>query len=198
MSNDLSKDDVQGAQDDVKGSEASNSVAYETYDRVMGALKKRESENSSIKSQLEEYKRRDLESQGKHDEVIASLKSENERLSIESKETRKNYTKRAVESSFIEEAKSRGCNMDPKRLFKMYESDKDSLSILEADDDHNIFGMDRLMDQVVKDNSNIFKPEKVRMVDGVPRNKIPQKKPVDVKSMTIEEIYDYAEKNKIK
>lgn len=136
-----------------QGSAGEDKVSYETYLRTLDEAKKAKSKLSEIQDQLDSLKKRDLESQGKLEELLDMTRQENEKLKGTIRDKVSKVVHRMVEGQVIAKAQSMGC-IDPDALSKL--TDISSIEVNDETmqaDDSQISG---LLDSLKKDKPYLF------------------------------------------
>lgn len=123
--------------DEAQGS--NDQVSYDSYRRVVGKLKKRDTETAELKARLEALETEKLESSGQKEELINKLKEDQRRLREDLKATKSNYAWRSITSSIKDEATKHGCSR-PDVLIKLMGKEQLSGLIESVDQDFNVDG----------------------------------------------------------
>lgn len=162
-------------------------VKYETYKKVLAEKKARDERLSAMEARLKEYEQRDLESKGKHEEVISSLRDQVRNLQGEVAKRDKAYVMSKVEGAIKTKALAAGC-LNPDKLLRLLDGDK--INSLEVNDRYEVSeqDVDFLVSEAKKENEFLFKKSRANVVDGDPvgQPKIALAKPVE--KMTNEEL----------
>lgn len=157
-------------------------VAYSTYSKVLGTLKKRESELDEVKTRLESIELDKKQAEGNKDEVITDLRSRLQSLESEKSTLRSKYAWNSLEGQIKSEAVRSGC-VNPDKLVRLLE--EDDLKSIEVDDSFKVNQDDlsRLIEKAKKDHSDIglFGKKKVNVNDVSP-------KPVKHESKKVEDM----------
>jgi hypothetical protein len=165
-------------------------VAYSTYSKVMGTLKKRESELNEVRSKLESIELEKKQAEGNKDEVINQLRekianSEKEKQSLQSK-----FAWNSLEGQIKSQAMKAGC-VNPDKLIRLL--DDDDLKAIEVDDSFKVNNDDltRLIEKAKKDHSDIglFGKKQVNVNDVSPKPMKQNEKKVE--EMTASELKEY-------
>lgn len=119
-------DSAQENQDQVSASGGNDTVKYDTYKRTLGEAKKYKSEVETLKSRLSELEQSQLSAEGKKDELIDSLKKQNNDLNSKLSQAVGNFAKSKVHEVMMSEASKLGCQ-DPELLIRAYGSDLDAI-----------------------------------------------------------------------
>jgi predicted nuclease with TOPRIM domain len=86
------------------------SVKYETYSRVLGKLKKTESEFQSLNDRLKQLEQEKLEAEGNKDKLIESLRGEVNEHRSKYQKTIGAFAVSQAKNALIDEAVKMGCN----------------------------------------------------------------------------------------
>jgi len=146
------------------------SVSYDTYDRVLKGRKRVDSELSDLKAQLADIEQGKAIAEGRKDDVIKSLREENNSIKTNLKEVKKNYAWNSVESQIVNEAVKQGC-VNPTKLIRLL--DREDLEGIEVSDDFSVNKEDlvRLVEKSKQENSDIglFGKKTVNVNHAVPK-----------------------------
>lgn len=152
-----------------------DSVAYETYRRVVGNEKKLKSELSVLREEVERFRQEKLQAEGNNTEVIESLRKQNKELDEKLKKTTNNFGWKIVSSEIKSVAAKEGCT-NPDKLLKLI--DDEDYKTLPVGDDFSVDtdAIKALIEKAKVQNADIglFKTTKAAPVDGVPNSR-PQK-----------------------
>lgn len=85
------------------------SVAYESYAKLLSEKKKLQSEHTEARARLEEYEQGKLEAEGKLKEALENQKKLTQQFKDKNLEIVKTVTNKAVRSQFLREAEKLGC-----------------------------------------------------------------------------------------
>lgn len=163
-------------------------VAYETYKKAMETVAKRSEKLSELEKELENYRQKELEQQGKSQELIESLRKQKEERENELKKVQSNFALKTLKSSFSEVAREQGCVM-PDKLLKLL--DRDALNAVEIDDEFNINRnqLKEIVEKAKEENPFAFVKKEVNIVDGVPKaHEVRKPKTKSPKEMSREEL----------
>lgn len=145
----------------------SDKVAYATYSKVMGTLKKREAQLEDLQAKLEGIELQKQQDEGNKDEVIATLRKRLDETESEKKQLKHNYAWNSIEGQIKAKAVEAGC-VNPEKLIRLL-PDED-LKAIEVDDSFRVNSDDlgRLIEKAKKDNSDIglFGRRKANINDG--------------------------------
>ena len=111
-----------------------NIPSYEWHRRVLGENKKYKSQLSEAQSRLEAYEQKEMEAQGKHQDLINALRDENQRLKAGIDERDQVYTWSKRSEALRHAATREGC-VKPDHLLKLM--DQDLLNQIEVDESYN-------------------------------------------------------------
>ncbi len=178
----------------VQDPEKKNEVSYETYRRTVEKEKQLREKSKTLEAQLESYRQKELESQGKYEEVVSSLRKKIEDLENQNKEVRGNFVLKTVDSAIEKELVKRGCINTRDALGLLT---NDDYSMLEVDEKYNV-SQDRvktLIDSFQQQREYMFKPREIKVNDSVPLNSGFSKPKVDLSKMSTKELIDFAVKN---
>lgn len=169
-------------------------VAYSTYSKVLGTLKKRESELDELRSRIDSIELEKKQAEGNKDEVITTLRSKLKEAEEGSKKLQHKYAWNVLEGQIKTEAIKQGC-ANPDKLIRLLSDD--DLKAIEVDAGFNVNQDDlkRLIDKARKDNEDIglFKNRSVNVNDVSP-TKSPAPKQKKVEEMTPSELAEYIKK----
>lgn len=145
-------------------------VAYSTYSKVMGTLKKRESELNEVRSRLENIELEKKQAEGNKDEVIQELRSKLTDAEKAQQQIKHKYAWNTLEGQIKTAAVQQGC-VNPDKLIRLLE--EDDLKAIEVGDDFRVNSDDltRLLEKAKKDHSDIglFGKKSVNVNDVTPK-----------------------------
>lgn len=145
-------------------------VAYSTYSKVMGTLKKRESELNEVRSRLESIELEKKQAEGNKDEVIQELRSKLTDAEKAQQQIKHKYAWNTLEGQIKTAAVQQGC-VNPDKLIRLLE--EDDLKAIEVGDDFRVNSDDltRLLEKAKKDHSDIglFGKKNVNVNDVTPK-----------------------------
>ena len=107
--------------------------SYDWHRRVLADSKKMKSQLQEANERLALYEQREMETQGKHQELISSLRDENNRLKGEVKQRDEVYTWSQVTNELKSAALKLGCSK-PDHLLRLLP--EDALSQISVDDNY--------------------------------------------------------------
>lgn len=148
-------------------------VAYETYRKTVGEVKKlkpelraKEEENLELKRQVELYEQQKAESEGRKDDVIKSLRDKIVEVETERSTIKKNYAWNALSAQIKSEAIKQGC-VNPDKLIRLMP--EEDLKGIDINDEFmiNSEDLERVIAKAKADNSDIglFGMKKVNVND---------------------------------
>lgn len=144
-------------------------VSYESFRKSVEAEKRARERAQTLEAELEGKKQAELESQGKHEEIIESLKSKLFKTESTLKEEREKYLWNNVTSTVKTEAVKHGCT-NPDKLVKLL--DNDDFSMLQAENGQIMpQSIAALMDKAKRENDFLFSKPAVRVNDAIPDNR---------------------------
>lgn len=145
-------------------------VAYSTYSKVMGTLKKRESELNEVRSRLEGIELEKKQAEGNKDEVIQELRNKLTDAEKAQQQIKHKYAWNTLEGQIKTAAVQQGC-VNPDKLIRLLE--EDDLKAIEVGDDFRVNSDDltRLLEKAKKDHSDIglFGKKNVNVNDVTPK-----------------------------
>lgn len=175
-----------------KGQEQ-DKVSYESFRKSVEAEKRARERAQTLEAELEAKKQAELEAQGKHQEIIDSLKNKNFELESTLKKEREKYLWNNVTSAVKTEAVKHGCK-NPDKLVKLMDSD--DFSMLQAENGQIMSqSLAALMDKVKKENDFLFTGPAVKVNDAVPSNNPPVQREKSLAEMTSAEKLEALKKN---
>lgn len=145
-------------------------IAYDSYKKAVTQYKSAKSEVDTLKSKLEQYEQERLESQGRKDEVIASLRKQLSELDEKSRRSQQSYTWNVVGAQIKSELAAKGVRNPEKALKYAKAAHKDDLSSIEVDEDYNVNPQDlsRFVDKFLMDNQDMGFVSRVGVKDIPP------------------------------
>ena len=169
-----------------------NIPSYEWHRRVLSDAKKYKSQLTDAQSKLEAYEQKEMEAQGKHQDLIAALRDENHKLKAGISERDQVYTWSKRSEALRHVASQQGC-VKPDHLLRLM--DEDVLKQIQVDDSYNPVAED--VARVVEsfkgnpDYQYLFRA-KAHSVDTVtPNSKVQKKERRKVSEMSSDEIARY-------
>lgn len=167
------------------GTGEAKSVAYESFDKAVREAKNARERARLLEEEVNSYKTKELEAQGKHEEVIASLRKELNETKTKAQQEREQRLWEKVTGAVSTEALKHGCQ-SPDKLIKLL--DQSDFELLKTDGgDIQKDTLSKLIDKAKKENSFLFKQPAVPMNDTVPGGSKPAPKK-KASEMTKEEI----------
>lgn len=166
-----------------------NIPSYEWHRRVLGENKKFKSQLTDAQERLKAYEQKEMEAQGKHQDLITALRNENQKLKagIDERDQVYMWSKRSEALRHV--ASQQGC-VKPDHLLRLM--DQEVLNQIQVDDAYNPIADD--VNRVVEsfkgnpDYQYLFKA-KAHSVDTVtPNSKVQKKEPRKIADMSSEEI----------
>ena len=169
--------------------ESENIPSYEWHRRVLGENKKYKSQLTDAQQRLEAYEQKEMEAQGKHQDLIAALRDENQKLKAGIDERDQVYTWSKRSEALRHAATQQGC-VKPDHLLKLM--DQEVLNQIQVDDSYNPVAED--VARVVEsfrgnpDYQYLFRA-KAHSVDTVtPNSKVQKKEPRKIEELSSDEI----------
>lgn len=149
-------------------------VSYESFRKSVEAEKRARERAHALEAELEAKKQAELEAQGKHEEIIESLKNKLYETESVLKKEREKYLWNSVTSAVKTEAVKHGCK-NPDKLVKLLDSD--DFSMLQADNGQIMQqSLAALIDKAKKENDFLFTAPAVKVNDVIPSNRPEQPK----------------------
>ena len=111
-----------------------NIPSYEWHRRVLGENKKYKSQLTDAQDRLKVYEQKEMEAQGKHQDLISALREENQKLKAGIDERDQVYTWSKRSEALRHVATQQGC-VKPEHLLRLM--DQDVLNQIEVDDNYN-------------------------------------------------------------
>ena len=170
-------------------SKSGNIPSYEWHRRVLGESKKAKSELAEARQRLEAYEQKEMEAQGKHQDLINALRDENQKLKAGISERDQVYTWSKRSEALRHVANQNGCIHSDHLLRLMDES---VLQQIEVDDHYNPVAEDvqRVVESFKRnpEYQYLFR-SKAPSVDTVtPNSKAQKKESKKISEMSADEI----------
>jgi len=148
-------------------------IAYDSYKKAVNQYKSAKSEADSLRAKLQQYEEEKLESQGRKDEVIASLRKQLGELDDKYRGSQRSYTWNVVGAQIKSELAAKGVRNPEKALKYAKAAHKDDLSAIEVDEDYNVNHQDlsRFVDKFLMENQDMGFVSKVGVKD-IPPGKV--------------------------
>jgi hypothetical protein len=167
-------------------------VAYSTYSKVMGTLKKRESELNEVRSRLESIELEKKQAEGNKDEVISTLREKLKEAQSSTDQLKHQYVWSSLEGQIKTEAVKHGCR-NPDKLMKLL--NEDDLKSIQVGNDFKVNqdDLNRLLEKAKKDNEDIalFQKKSVNINDVAPKmaqsKSVKEMNAAEVRKMLLEE-----------
>ena len=166
-----------------------NIPSYEWHRRVLSENKKFKSQLNETQERLRAYEEKEMEATGKHQDLIAALRNENQKLKAGIDERDQVYTWSKRSEALRHAATQQGC-VKPDHLLKLM--DQEVLNQIQVDDSYNPVTDD--VNRVVEsfkgnpDYQYLFRA-KAHSVDTVtPSAKVQKKEPRKIEEMSSDEI----------
>lgn len=166
--------------------ENSDTVSWTSHKKLLAEKKRRDEQLAELQSKLDAFEQKKMEGEGKKDDVIASLRKQNEELSRSVKKKDAEYSWNVVSSQIKERAIQDGCT-DASKLLRLME--QEDLNAVEVDESFRVNGKDLevLMEKAKKENPFLFKKATAPVSDLPPANAV-QPGGKEVGKMSAEEI----------
>lgn len=159
-----------------------DSVAYETYQKLLAEKKKLQTETQEIKTKLDEYEQGKLEAEGKLKEALENAKQLNTKLKTDKVELFKKVADKAIRSQFFRKAEKLGCH-DPEVAMKALSFD--DLEITE-DFEFDENKLEEKLQVLTKEKPYLFKKDVKLPADVTPTNKnAPEKSFADMSTQEL-------------
>lgn len=166
--------------------------SYDWHRRVLADSKKMKSQLQDANEKLALYEQREMEAQGKHAELLSSLRDENNRLKNEVKQRDEVYTWSQVTNELKSAALKLGCNQVDHLMRLLPE---DSLTQISVDENYRADKEEvmRLMESMkANPEYSYFFTAKTPSVDTVnPVTQIEKDKPKTAKNMSLGEKLEF-------
>jgi hypothetical protein len=164
-----------------------DTVAYESFKKSVEAEKKARERAQLLEAELNAYKTKELEAQGKYEEITQTLKQQLQEKELALKQERERYAWNTVTGAIKSEAIKHGCK-SPEKLIRLF--DKTDFETLRAENGEiDSDSLTRLMDKAKKENDFLFTSPAIKINDVNPRGSAPEKPSVkNPKEMTKEEL----------
>lgn len=158
-----------GGTQEASGQKGSDVVAYETYQKTLQAEKNAKAERDRLKAELDAKKQAEMEAQGKHQELIESLRGQVKEKDELLKKTESTFYAVQIQNQLKSAAAKHGCE-HPDKLLKLIDSkDYERLEFDKSTMALNNQDVESLMERLKKENEFIFKRGQARVVDGTPK-----------------------------
>lgn len=152
--------------------EKKDQVSYDSFRKSVEAEKRARERAQQLEAELEAKKQAELEAQGKHEEIIESLKNKLYETESTLKKEREKYLWNSVTSAVKTEAVKHGCK-NPDKLVKLL--DQEDFSMLQAENGQIMSqSLHALIDKAKKENDFLFTAPAMKINDAVPSGKIDQ------------------------
>ncbi len=145
-------------------------IAYDTYKKAISQYKRANDRVAELENALQSYEQDKMQSEGKKDEVIASLKKQLGELQEQHRKTNASYTWNVVGAQIKSELAARGVRNADKALNYAKAVHKDDLATIAVDDQYNVDSTDlgRFVDKFLMENQDMGFISKVGVRDIPP------------------------------
>lgn len=135
-------------------------------DELLGKVKSLSEQLKAERERNEAYQQKELESQGRLNELIDKLRTENELKDRRAEELKANYTYKVLTSEVISKAAAKGMN-DPSDALSLFSMDglKD---IVDEEFNVNSESVERMLEGLKKSKPYLFRGNSPQVRDGVP------------------------------
>lgn len=170
-------------------SKSENIPSYEWHRRVLGENKKYKSQLTDAQERLKAYEQKEMEAQGKHQDLISALRDENSKLKAGIDERDQVYTWSKRSEALRHVASQQGC-LKPDHLLRLMP--EEILNQIEVDDAYNpvVEDVNRVVESFKgdPDYQYLFRA-KAHSVDTVtPNSKVQKDEPRKISEMSTDEI----------
>ena len=162
-------------------------VSYDSFRKSVAAEKSARARAQSLEEQLNAYKTKELESQGKTEEVLASYKSRIGELEGTLKNERKQYAWERISSGIQTEALKQGCKHPDLFLKSLEDAELESLQVEDGYKVNNE-SLARVVEAKRKRYPDLFAVRNVNINDSTPVSRLETKTQVNLKDMSKEEM----------
>lgn len=166
-----------------------NIPSYEWHRRVLGENKKYKSQLNDAQERLKAYEEKEMEAQGKHQDLIAALRDENQKLKTGIDERDQVYTWSKRSEAIRHVASQNGC-VNSDHLLRLM--DQDVLNSIEVDDAYNPVSED--VNRIVEsfkgnpDYQYLFRAQAHSVDTVTPNSKAQKSEPRKISQMSSDEI----------
>lgn len=145
-------------------------IAYETHRKALAQRARLKEEREQLSKELESYKQREMESQGKYQELVEAQRKRISELEEKTKQMSTSYQWNVIGAQIKSEFASRGVKAPDKALKYAVAAHKDDLNTIEVDDQYNVNSSDlkRFVDKFLTDNQEMGFVSKVGVRDLPP------------------------------
>lgn len=164
-----SADDVRQQYDQDKH----DGIAYDSYKKAVSQYKTAQGRVDELEAKVRQYEESQLESQGRKDEVITSLRKQLSELQEKHRTNQQSYTWNVVGAQIKSELATKGVRNPDKALKYAKAAHRDDLSAIEVDEDYNVNPQDlsRFVDKFLMDNQDMGFVSRVGVKD-IPPGKV--------------------------
>ncbi len=145
-------------------------IAYETHQRALKQRAQFREKNESLEAQLQSYRQKELEDEGKHKEVIQAQRKQITELEDKQKKMSSNYMWNVIGAQLKSEFSAKGVGNPDKVLKFAVATCRDDLSSIEVDDQYQVNREDlsRFVDKFLGENTDMKFVNKVGVKDLSP------------------------------
>lgn len=168
-------------------------IAYETHRKALAQRAKFKEDNDTLRAELDSYKQREMESQGKFQELVESQRKRIAELEERNKKMSSQYQWNVVGAQIKSELSTRGVRNADKALKYAIAAHKDDLNTIEVDDQYNVNSEDlgRFVDKFLSDNVDMGWVNKVNVKDLTPGgDKSGNNEPKSISKLSDDEIME--------
>lgn len=167
-------------------------IAYETHKKALSQRVKFKEEAANYKSELESYKQRELENQGKYKELVDSQRKRIDELETKDKDRDRSYQWNVIGAQIKSEFARKGVNNPEKALKFAAAAHKDDLNTIEVDDQYNVNSSDmqRFVDKFLNENIDMGFVNKVGISDLPPSGHARKEEGKKISKLSEDELMD--------
>lgn len=163
-------------------------LSYDTYKRTVGEVKKVKSQLTEAQERLKAYEQKEMEAQGKHQDLINALREENQKLKHDVEERDQVYLWSRRSESLKSELSKQGCHK-PEHLLRLMDSEL--LNQIEVDDTYSPVSEDvtRIVENFKgdPDYGYLFRGQTHSVDTVTPASKIEKEGPKSLKDIPLNE-----------
>lgn len=160
---------VDTAQASGENQQHEDKVAYSSFQKVLNEKKTTQSKLSEVEKELAKYREKEMETQGKTQELIDGYRKRVDELESTLNKTKKTFAWNTVSNTIKAEAAKLGCQ-DPDKLIRLM--DDQDLQALNVDENFNLDRetLSKVLEKNKKENYFLFKESAPKAAMGVPSN----------------------------
>lgn len=170
--------------DQVENKQKKDTVAYDTYRKVLGEKKKRDEQLQEMAERLKSLEQKEMEAKGEQQKLIEALRRDLSEKDQKLKQVHQSFAWNNLESQLKTFAAKEGCRK-PDALVKLM--DAVDFEGIEVDDKYHVNGEDltRVVGKYKSEYPELFKQGTPKVDDMTPSNKVQKNEKADWRKLPL-------------